>query len=1115
MKTPVPHDRGNLASRLVALFINSRITPLLALIAVVLGAVAIHSLPREEEPQINVTLIDLFVDLPATPAREVEQRVCRPLEKLLRELPGAEYVYSTSNENKCLVTLRYYVGYAADRAIVEANSKVNANLDVLPAGASKPLIKVRSIDDVPVLTLTLWSEHHDHYSLRRIAAQMDEEIKGVKDVAETRLFGGQKREIRVYPDRAALQANKLMFVDLFYSLNQGNSPAKGGDFRAADAEVRTDSSTAFRTAEDVANAQVRNYDGTIIASIRDPLRVADIATVQDGPGEVTNYVHFTPGKGYAGEARMGEFHPAVTLSVAKLPGTSATEVVKGVMAMVDSQQGRLIPADVHLEVTRDYGHTATEKSDELLFHMAIAVVSVSLLIALALGTREAVVVAVAIPVTLALTLGAFYLLGYTLNRITLFALIFSIGILVDDPIVDVENIVRYLRDPKHQGRPITEVVSEAVNEVRSPLILATLAVIFAILPMAFVRGLMGPYMRPIPVGASTAMLLSMGVAFVLTPWVAARVLRHLATTGDATPGPWAVRLQERFGPAIKHFRAFVAVFRDDNHGRDGEGTESRLTHLYRRVMEPLLASRRHRMLFLGGIVGLLLLSVALIPTGLLKVKMLPFDNKSEFQVILDMPEGTTLERTQAVAQEMARSLATLEEVRDVEVYAGLAAPFNFNGLIRRYYLRAGSSKADLQVNLVDRHERDLPSHEVAKKARELIKPIAERHQARMAVAEVPPGPPVQQTLVAEIYGPTEEGRRALARSVEDILRGTQGVVDIDDCLLRPQRKLLFKVDPERAAFNHIDPEMCSTNLSIASAGRAAGVLHDPREREQVDVRLQLPESQRSSIDDLLAIPVRGRDFRFVPLGEMMGVEETTIDQRITHKNLQTLLYVQGDVAGEIESPVYAITRVSDRIDALRPNVGENPAPDIYFGNQPPDESRYAIKWDGEMQVTYEVFRDLGLAFAAVLVLIYILMVAWFESYLTPLVIMSVIPFSLVGILPAHVLAGSFFSATSMIGFIAGAGIVVRNSIILVDFIRLRIAEGMPLKEAVIDAGAVRFRPMVLTAAAVVVGSVVILFDPIFQGLALSLMAGEVASLFIGRLAVPVLYYRAYRDRHPG
>lgn len=1075
------HDPGFM-QRIVAFFIDSKLTPLLVILSVLLGVIAVLWLPREEEPQINVVIIDMFVDIPATPAVEVEQRVSRPLEKLMRELPGVEYVYSTSMENRSLVSLRFYVGYPAQKAIVEAHAKVNANLDLLPIGASKPLIKVKSIDDVPILTVTLWSETQDHYTLRRLAAQLEEEVKGAEGVGETALFGGQRREVRIYPDRAAMHAHRLMLVDILNALNQGNYPMTAGTLNQGDTEVKTDSTATYRTVEDVGNTQLKNYDGTIIASVRPPLRLKEIAKIIDGPGEPDQYVFHCDGRGHHGSGGAssgppaGSFNPAVTLSVAKLPGTSASLVAGRVLDRIEAQRGRLIPSDVQMTVTRNYGRTATEKSNELLYHMGIAVVSVSVLIALFLGWRESLVVAVAIPVTLALTLSAFYFMGYTLNRITLFALIFSIGILVDDPIVDIENIVRHLREARNRHRPITAIVIEAVNEVRSPLILATLAVMVAILPMALVRGLMGPYMRPIPVGATSAMFLSMVVAFVVTPWAAARILKNAAT----------------------------------GHGGHGHDEETRMTLLYRRVMDYLLGSSGHQWLFLGAVGVLLLAAIAFVPLNWVKVKMLPFDNKSEFQVILDMPEGSSLERTAAVAREMGAAIAEFDQVENVQVYAGLASPFNFNGLVRHYYLRKGASIADIQVNLTDRHHRKEQSHEIAKRVRERIQAIAGVYQAKIKVAEVPPGPPVLETLVAEIYGPDEASRVRIAKKVEAIFRETFGVVDVDNCRLFDQPKLVFEVDRERASVNHIDPEMCSQNLNIALNGRVAGVLHDPREREQVDIRLRLSEAERSSSADLLGLPIRGRDFRFLPLGEMVTVRESVSDQKIYHKNLLPVSYVIADVAGIIESPAYAIQAVTDKIRAIEANEGSNAGLDIYFTRQPYNQIRHALKWDGEMHVTYEVFRDLGLAFAGVLLLIYMLVVGWFNSHSTPLIIMAAIPFSLIGILPAHAALGTFFSATSMIGFIAGAGIVVRNSIILVDFIQLKVSEGVMLRQAVIDAGAVRFRPMVLTAAAVVVGSAVILFDPIFQGLAVSLMAGEVASLLISRMAVPVLYFMANR-----
>lgn len=1102
------HDSPmNWSKRIVACFIDSKITPIFALIATLIGVVAIIGLPREEEPQINVTMIDLQVDLPATPAPEVEQRVCRPLEKFLHELPGVEYVYSTSLENQCLVSLRFYVGYSPQQAVIEARSKVDEHQDLLPSGAGDPLITIRNIDDVAVLSLTLWSDTVDSYMLRRLAMQLCEEIKGGKDVSNAQVIGGQRREIRVYPNRLALQPYGLMPSDIVNALKQDNYPLTGGNYRTTDTEISIDSVATFRSADDVRHAELKNYHGSIIASSRPPLRLGDIAQVIDGPGESDKYVHFGFGIGAESEAISkatppGRFHQAVTVSVSKLPGTSASEVTARVMETVKAQQGRMIPADVHLEITRNYGLTATEKSNELLWHMGLSVFSVTLLIAFFLGWRESMVVAIAIPVTLALTLSGFYFLGYTLNRITLFALIFSIGILVDDPIVDIENIVRHMRMRGKKGSTTTQIIIEAVNEVRRPLILATLAVIVAILPMSAVRGLMGPYMRPIPVGATIAMFSSMLVSFIITPWASARWLKGM---DNAKP---CQQKTEDTGHPRSHRQLFYNTLsklfcRCESHDHKDEG---KLTALYRRSMEWVLARPRNQWLFCGVSILLLAASLWLFPAGWVQVKMLPFDNKNEFQVIIDMPEGTTLERTDAVAREIARTITEFHDVHDVEIYSGVAAPYNFNGLIRRYYLRGGSADADLQVNLIDRHTRNEESHEIAKRVRAAILPIADRYSAKLKVAEVPPGPPVQETLVAEVYGPTQAGRISLVKDMEQIFRQTEGVVDVDNCLTYPQIKHLISVDPMKAALNHIDPEMCSDNLAIGLTGRNAGVLHSPREREQVDIKVQLQEQDRSSIETILSLPVRGSDMRFIPLGEMMKVKDSVIDQKLTHKNLMPVSYVLADVAGVIESPGFAIQKTWDRVLALTPNAGPISGPDVMFTKPPLDSNRYAIKWDGEMHVTYEVFRDLGLAFAVALGLIYVLMVGWFDSYQIPLIIMAVIPGSLIGILPAHAIMGAFFSATSMIGFIAGAGIVVRNSIILVDFIQLRISQGMPLKEAVVDAGAIRFRPMVLTALAVVVGSAVILMDPIFKGMALSLMAGEIASLLIGRAAVPIIFY---------
>jgi multidrug efflux pump subunit AcrB len=784
-----------------------------------------------------------------------------------------------------------------------------------------------------------------------------------------------------------------------------------------------------------------------------PIYVRDVAQVVDGPEEPSQYVLFG--------TRETDEEPAVTIAVAKRKGTNAIRVAERVLAKVESLKGVLIPGDIALTITRHYGQTAAEKSNELLFHMAIAIVGVSVLIGLVLGWRESGVVAVAIPVTLALTLATFYFLGFTLNRITLFALIFSIGILVDDPIVDVENIVRHFRLPQNKGRPLLDITVEAVNEVRSPLILATLTVIAAILPMAFVSGLMGPYMRPIPIGASAAMVFSMVVAFLVTPWAAHRILRG------------------------------------HSGGHAAGETEDWSTRLYRRVMGPLIHHPVWQALFLVAITLLLLGAMSLVYFKAVKVKMLPFDNKSEFQIIVDMDEGATLEQTTRVAREIAAVVRAETEVTDYQIYAGTAAPYNFNGLVRHYFLRQGPNVADIQVNLLPKHDRRAQSHDIAKRVRPKVQAVADRYGARVKIAEVPPGPPVLQTLVAEVYGPN---RWENAAKIRDIFRRTEGVVDVDWYVEAPQPKVVLEIDHEKAALHNIDADDISRVVAIALGGQPIGLLHRPEEKEDLNIVVRLPVEQRSRVTDLLQLQVAG-----VPLSELVKERPTTGERSIYHKNLLPVTYVTADVAGQEESPVYAILKLNREIQKL--------GIEILSTRQPFSLERPAMKWDGEWHITYEVFRDLGAAFAAVLVLIYVLVVGWFRSFKTPFIIMAAIPFSLVGILPAHWAMGAFFTATSMIGFIAGAGIVVRNSIILVDFIELRLAEGMPLAEAVIDAGAVRFRPMMLTAAAVVVGASVILFDPIFQGLAIALMAGEIASLLLSRLAVPVIYYLSERHRH--
>jgi multidrug efflux pump subunit AcrB len=1043
------HPRG-LAGRVAAAFIDSRLTPLVIVASIAMGVLAVVALPREEEPQIIVPMIDVFVQMPGASPAEVEQRVTRPLEKLLWEVPGVEYLYSTSSTGQSMVVVRFYVGQPEEPAIVRLNQKMAANMDRLPPGVSPPLVKPRSIDDVPVMALTLWGEGHDDHQLRLLAGQLHDAIKEVPDVSEVTILGGRPRQLTVDIDPARLAAYDLDPLMVQRAIEGTNTLLPAAAIVGGGTRQTIEAGARLRRAESL-------RDVVLAAPAARPVLLRDVATVRDGDAEPSAYVSF--------HSRTAGAHPAVTIAISKRKGTNAIAITHRVEQKLRSVRGQLLPSSVQVTVTRNYGETAREKSNELLWHMLLAVLSVSALIWLVLGRREAVVVLVAIPVTLALTLFVFYLYGYTLNRITLFALIFSIGILVDDAIVVVENVVRHarLQPPGSQG--FAAIAVRAVDEVGNPTILATFTVVAAILPMAFVGGLMGPYMRPIPVGASAAMIFSVLVAFIVTPWAASRLLVRATTT---------------------------------HHDQE----EDLFTRAYRRVMGPLITNKRVRLAFLVAVALLLVAAVAFVPLGWVKVKMLPFDNKSEFQVIVDMPEGTPLEDTARVASALAAKALDERTVTDVQTYVGTASPYNFNGLVRHYFLRRAPHLADLQVNLVGKNERSEQSHDIAKRVRTALQPVARRSGATIQVAEVPPGPPVLQTLVGEVYGPEFERRLALAKQVRGIFEGTPGVVDVDWYVEDPQPRWRLEVDGEKSAAVGLNAAAVASVVRMAGQGQAAGLLHDERAREDVPIVLRLPRTERGSLDALQAIRLMGTSP--VAVGEITRAVQDVEPPSIYHKNLLPVTYVVADVAGVVESPVYAILQMNRALDRI--SLPEGYKLDVLTATPPSDSSRYALKWDGEWHITYEVFRDMGLAFAAVLVLMYILVVGWFQSFLTPIIIMAAIPFSLVGILPAHAALGAFFTATSMIGFIAGAGIVVRNSIILVDFIELRLADGMPIEQAVVDAGAVRFRPMALTAAAVVVGAGVILFDPIFQGLALSLMAGEVASLLLSRVTVPVLYY---------
>ncbi len=1060
------HDLG-IAGRIAKAFIDSRLTPLAIVAALVLGIIAVMQIPREEEPQIVVPMFDVMTAMPGASPAEVEQRVTIPLEMILREIPGVEYVYSTSSPGSSLIIVRFYVGTGQEEAVAKLCSKLYANLDRTPPGVSPSIIKSRSIDDVPILALTLWGQNYDAYQLRQIAAELEHSIKQVDNVSETRILGGQPRCLRVDLSTSKLAAYALSPSAVVAKLKSANAKVEAGEFSNQNQQIRVEAGSLFTRKEEVEQVVVGVSHGR-------PVLLRDVADqIVDGPAEPTTYVNFGIGKGALHthpNAPVGAEFPAVTITVAKRKGTNATIVANNVLARIAELKSTALPSDLNITTTRNYGETAKAKSDELLKHLLLATLSVTFLIAIFLGWRESGVVLLAIPVTLALTLGIFYLLGYTLNRVTLFALIFSIGILVDDAIVVVENIVRHFRLPENKGRPLSAVAIESVAEVGNPTILATFAVIAAILPMASVHGLMGPYMMPIPVGASSAMMFSLLVAFVVSPWASLRLLRHTAR----------------------------------KEGYASHKKEDWATGLYRRLMTPMMHSAKWRYLFILGIVLLLLAAISLVPLKLVQVKMLPFDNKSEFQVVIDMPNGTTLEQTTRVAQALGQYLGQQPEVANYQLYAGISGPYNFNGLVRHYYLRNQPNQADIQVNLLPLQERATQSHDIAKRLRPELQKIGLPFGARIKVSEVPPGPPVVQTLVAEIYGPDAAGQIDVAKQVKQIFQRTPDVVDVDWYVEDPQPEYQIELDAEKAALHGISALAVSNALTTMLRGTDAGLLHSQTSREDIPVTVRMARADRSSLDALESTKLTASDGTLVSLREITKTESSTLQPSIYHKNMKRVVYVTGDVAGESESPVYAIFKMNEALDHLRLPAGY--VLQRYNAVQPESTDRYAMKWDGEWHITLEVFRDLGLAFGMALLLIYVLVVGWFRSFIVPLVIMAPIPLTLVGILPAHALMGAFFTATSMIGFIAGAGIIVRNSIILVDFIELRRREGTDLADAVVDAGAVRFRPMLLTAAAVVVGASVILSDPIFQGLALSLMAGEVASTLLSRMAVPVLYF---------
>jgi multidrug efflux pump subunit AcrB len=1066
--------KTGLAGKIAQAFIDSKLTLLLMIAFVAIGVYGVWLTPSEEEPQIDVPMADIFIGYPGASPQEVENRIAIPLEKILSNISGVEYVYSTSMPQQAMVSARFYVGQDVEESLVRLYNEVMKFMDTKPAPVTMPLIKTRSINDVPIVTLTMWSETFGDYELRRVAQELDNEIKSITDVAETKIHGGRSRTVEIVLDKSKMAALSIDPLRTAQIIQAANSEFKSGSFTRSDEEFLVQTGNFLETADDVGNLVLDVRQG-------DPILLRDVADVLDGPGEPANYVSYSPGPVSAREKGLeaGSSFPAVTISVAKRQGADAMAIAEDIDRMVGELTGSVITDQINVETTRNYGETATEKVNTLLVHLLVAVLSVSFVVFLAMGWRGALVVFISVPITFALTLFFYYMYDYTLNRITLFALVFVTGIVVDNSIIVAENMHRHF---KMRKLPLKQAAIYSINEVGNPAILATFTVIAAVIPMAFVSGLMGPYMSPIAIGATVAMILSLIISLIATPWLGYRLLRAARVQSGGKSGK-SYKLEDTF------------IFR-----------------VYDKTMRPLMQSTWKRWAFLLGTFVFLLATLVLFYTRSVEVKMLPFDNKNEVQLIIDMPEGTTLERTEAVAQEVGLALLEIPEVYDYQTYSGTNAPINFNGLVRSYDMRQMSNVADIQVNLVDKSIRSDQSHDIAKRMRPIVQKVGEKYGANVKVVEVPPGPPVLSTLVAEVYGPDLGMQRNLGQQIKQIFSETPGIVDTDWMVEDEQTEYRFEVLRDKAAVTGVMPNQISEALGMILGQHPVSSLYDEDEASLVPIQMKLSEAGRSGVDQLGGLHVQSQTGAMVPVTDLIEIEETTLEKSIHRKNQRRVVYVTAEVAGEIESPVYAILDAQGKIDELPLPAGYSM--EQQYAGQPFTSENMTVKWDGEWQITLEVFRDLGIAFAVVLVIIYILIVGWFQDFGVPIIMMIAIPLSLIGILLGHWFTGAFFTATSMIGLIALAGIMVRNSVLLIDFIQISLSEGNSLEDAVVEAGAVRTMPILLTAGTVVIGAIVILFDPIFQGLAISLMGGAIASTALTLVTVPLIYFMAKKHMKP-
>ena len=1058
--------KEGLSGNIAKAFIQSKLTILLMIGFLLIGGYSTMLIPREEEPQIDVPMADIFLRYPGASPKEVEARVSQPLEKIISNVKGVEYVYSTSMKGQAMLIVQFYVGEDIERSLVKLYNELMKNMDKMPSGVMMPLVKTRAIDDVPVLGLTLWSEKYDDYELKQLGQALTNEIKKIPDVASINILGGRSRQVNVTLDKDKMAQSHVDFLSISKQIQGSNAQLSAGNLISRDTTFSVDAGNFLSTAEEVGNLIIGSNNGQ-------PVFLKQVASIEEGAEKPSQYVFY----GYGQHERVvaekyKSDYPAVTLSIAKKKGADAMKISERIVTKVEHLKKELIPDDVHVTETRNYGETASEKVSELLLHLFVAVVAVTLFVMLAMGWRGGLVVFLSVPVTFALTLFSYYFLDYTLNRITLFALVFITGIVVDDSIIIAENMHRHF---KMKRLPFLQAAIFAINEVGNPTILATFTVIAAVLPMAFVSGMMGPYMSPMPIGASIAMMLSLVVALTLTPYLGYIFLREKEGHDDKAPSTLE---------------------------------ESKIYKLYKAFINPMLETRWKRWTFMVSTVVVLLGSVSFFYTKWVAVKMLPFDNKNEFQVVIDMPEGTTLERTAVVAKEISQHLAQQELVRNYQGYVGTAGPISFNGLVRHYDLRSGENVADIQVNLADKKDRSIQSHEIVKQLRPAIQKIARKYNANVKLVEVPPGPPVLSTIVAEVYGPDYDEQIRIAAQVKNLVEGTEGIVDSDWMTEADQPEYSFEVDKEKAMRYGVAPAQVVATINAALSNMPAGVLHNPVSFDPVNIVLQLSDSEKTTVDDIRNLRVINQMGNAIAVGDLVTIKKQVKEKSIYRKNQKRVVYVLADMAGELESPFYAIMDISDKLKAIELKKGYTLTES--YNEQPEFEDDFTLKWDGEWQITYEVFRDLGIAFGVVIIMIYMLIVGWFQDFKIPVVMLAAIPLSLIGIVLGHWMLGAYFTATSMIGFIALAGVMVRNSVLLIDFINIRLEEGIPLTQAIIEAGAVRTTPILLTAGAVVLGAVIILFDPIFQGLAISLMGGTITSTFLTLLVVPLIYFKMMR-----